>query len=257
MISGDDIKRIKLQLASPADMLKWSHGEVTESETINYRTHRPERGGLYAEEIFGPENSYECACGKYKGKKYEGITCEKCHVLVTDSSVRRVNMAHISLASPVVHFWFLKGVSSLLARLLGMKKKELQRIAYYETEPIEQVLYLVTSSQSREVRPGETLYSSEVDILSSAYDFTVEQAYFVDTAPQVVATEAGRVTLEERTLTNGEHSQAVVVGSQEYPIVGDAELMCAAIDAASADATTGEIMGVLKEHLGWLAPHEY
>ena len=225
MISGDDIKRIKLQLASPADMLRWSHGEVTESETINYRTHRPEKGGLYAEEIFGPENSYECACGKYKGKKYEGITCEKCQVLVTDSSVRRVNMGHISLASPVVHFWFLKGVSSLLARVLGMKKKELQRIAYYETEPMEQVLYLVTSSQSREVRPGETLYSSEMEILSSAYDFTVEQAYFVDDAPKVVATEAGRVTLEERTLTNGESSRAVVIGSQEYPIVGDIALM--------------------------------
>jgi len=224
LISGDDIKRIKLQLASPADMLQWSHGEVTESETINYRTHRPERGGLYAEEIFGPENSYECACGKYKGKKYEGITCEKCHVLVTDSSVRRVNMGHIALASPVVHFWFLKGVSSLLARLLGMKKKELQRIAYYETEPVEQILYLVTASQSREVHPGETLYSSEVDILSSAYDFTVEEAYFVDTAPRVVAEEAGRVILEERTLTNGERSQAVVIGSQEYPIVGEESL---------------------------------
>ena len=240
MISGDDIRRIKLQLASPADMLRWSHGEVTESETINYRTHRPERGGLYAEEIFGPENSYECGCGKYKGKKYEGITCEKCQVLVTDSSVRRVNMGHISLASPVVHFWFLKGVSSLLARLLGMKKKELQRIAYYETEPMEQVLYLVTSSQSRDVRPGETLYSSEVDILSSAYDFTVEQAFFVDTVPKVVASEAGRVTLEERTLTNGERSQAVVVGSQEYPIVGDVALMVEDGDEIEVDTMIAE-----------------
>jgi len=135
LISGDDIKRIKLQLAPASVVIGWSHCEITQSETINYRTHKPERGGLYAEEIFGPESDYECACGKYKGKKYEGITCEKCHVLVTDSSVRRVNMAHISLASPVIHFWFLKGVSSLLNRLLGMKKKELQRIAYYETEP--------------------------------------------------------------------------------------------------------------------------
>ena len=240
LISGDDIKRIKLQLASPEDMLRWSHGEVTESETINYRTHRPERGGLYAEEIFGPENSYECACGKYKGKKYEGITCEKCHVLVTDSSVRRVNMGHISLASPVVHFWFLKGVSSLLARLLGMKKKELQRIAYYETEPIEQALYLVTASQSREIHPGETLYSSEVDILSSAYDFSVEQAYFVDDAPQVVASEAGRVTVEERTLTNGERSQSVVVGAQEYPIVGEISLRVEDGDEIEAGATIAE-----------------
>lgn len=224
MISGDDIKRIKLQFASPEAMIGWSHGEITESETINYRTHRAERGGLYAEEIFGPDNSYECACGKYKGKKYEGITCEKCHVLVTDSSVRRVNMAHIALASPVVHFWYLKGVSSLLARLLGMKKRELQRIAYYETESIEQNLYLVVSSECKEVRPGETLYSAEVEILDKVFSFSVEQAHYVDDTPEVIATEAGRATIEERRLTNGEKICAVIVGSQEYPIVDSADL---------------------------------
>lgn len=225
MISGDDIKQVKLQLASPSVMLGWSHGEVTESETINYRTHRAERGGLYAEEIFGPENDYECACGKYKGKKYEGITCEKCHVLVTDSSVRRVNMAHISLASPVVHFWYLKGVSSLLSRLLGMKKKELQRIAYYETEPSEQALYIVTSSDCKEVRPGETLYSSEYEVLANAFPFSVEPAYYVADAPRVLADEGGRVTVEERRLTNGEKVRAVVIGSQEYSIVGEVDLL--------------------------------
>ena len=225
MISGDDIKRVKLQLAPPSVILNWSHGEITESETINYRTHRAERGGLYAEEIFGPANDYECACGKYKGKKYEGITCEKCHVLVTDSSVRRVNMGHIQLASPVVHFWFLKGVSSLLSRLLGMKKRELQRIAYYETEPIEQALYIVTSSDCKEVRPRETLHTSEVDILSREFSFQVEGAFYVEDAPRVLAEEGGRVTIEDRLLTNGEKALAVVVGSMEYPFVGDVELL--------------------------------
>ncbi len=240
MISGDDIKRIKLQFASPSVMLSWSHGEVTESETINYRTHRPERGGLYAEEIFGPENDYECACGKYKGKKYEGITCEKCGVLVTDSSVRRVFMGHIALASPVVHFWYLKGVSSLLSRLLGMKKKELQRIAYYETEPLEQSLYIVTSSDCKEVRPGETLYSTEVDILSSAFPFSVEQAYYVEDAPRVVADGPGKVTIEERKLKNGEHFQAVVIGTQEYPIVGDVKILVEDGDEVDKDAVITE-----------------
>jgi len=225
VISGDEIQRIKLQLAPPSVMLGWSHGEITESETINYRTHRAERGGLYAEEIFGPANDYECACGKYKGKKYEGITCEKCHVLVTDSSVRRVNMAHIQLASPVVHFWFLKGVSSLLSRLLGMKKREVQRIAYYETEALEQALYVVTSSDCKEVRPGETLYSAEVAILSEAFAFEVEPAFFVEGAPRVLAEEAGRVTIEDRQLTNGEKVRSVVVGSQAYPLVGDIDLL--------------------------------
>ncbi len=221
-------------------MLSWSHGEVTESETINYRTHRPERGGLYAEEIFGPENDYECACGKYKGKKYEGITCEKCHVLVTDSSVRRVFMGHIALASPVVHFWYLKGVSSLLSRLLGMKKKELQRIAYYETEPLEQALYIVTSSDCKEIRPGETMYTAEVDILSSAFPFTVEQAYYVEDAPRVTADEAGKVTIEERKLKNGERFRAVVIGSQEYPIVGEVPLLVEDGDEVEKDAVIAE-----------------
>ncbi len=225
MISGDDIKRVKLQLAPPSVILNWSHGEITESETINYRTHRAERGGLYAEEIFGPENDYECACGKYKGKKYEGITCEKCHVLVTDSSVRRVNMGHIQLASPVVHFWFLKGVSSLLSRLLGMKKRELQRIAYYETEPMEESLYLVTTSDCKEVRPGESLYSSEVNVLRDAFTFEVEPAYYVEDAPRVPAEEGGRVTIEDRQLTNGESFLSVIVGAVEYPMIGDVDLL--------------------------------
>ena len=225
MISGDDIKSVKLQLAPPSVILNWSHGEVTESETINYRTHRAERGGLYAEEIFGPDNDYECACGKYKGKKYEGITCEKCHVLVTDSSVRRVNMGHIQLASPVVHFWFLKGVSSLLSRLLGMKKRELQRIAYYETEPIEQALHIVTSSECKEIRPRETLHTSEVDILSQVYAFEIEPALYVEDAPRVLSEGPGRVTIEDRLLTNGEKVMSVVVGSVEYPLVGDVDVL--------------------------------
>jgi len=225
VISGDDIKSVKLQLAPPSVILNWSHGEVTESETINYRTHRAERGGLYAEEIFGPDNDYECACGKYKGKKYEGITCEKCHVLVTDSSVRRVNMGHIQLASPVVHFWFLKGVSSLLSRLLGMKKRELQRIAYYETEPIEQALHIVTSSECKEIRPRETLHTSEVDILSQVYAFEIEPALYVEDAPRVLSEGPGRVTIEDRLLTNGEKVMSVVVGSVEYPLVGDVDVL--------------------------------
>ena len=221
-------------------ILGWSHGEITESETINYRTHRAERGGLYAEEIFGPANDYECACGKYKGKKYEGITCEKCHVLVTDSSVRRVNMGHIQLASPVVHFWFLKGVSSLLSRLLGLKRRDLQRIAYYETEPLEQALYVVTTSDNKDFRPGESLYASEVSILSQALAFEVEPAYYIDAAPRVLAEEGGRVTIEERQLTNGERIRSVIIGGQEYPMVGDAEVMLEDGDEVEADTVIAE-----------------
>ena len=223
-ISGDDIKKIKLGLASPEEMLSWSRGEVTNSETINYRTHKPERGGLYAEEIFGPENDYECACGKYKGKKYEGITCEKCGVLVTDSSVRRVNMGHIRLASPVVHFWYLKGVASPLSRLLGIKRRDLRRIAYYETETSREDLYIVTQSASPKIKVGETLYGTEVRILSGAFTFQVERAFLVTSAPRIVAEEAGQVAIEERKLQNGEPFRAVIVGKHEYPVTMDAEV---------------------------------
>lgn len=224
-ISGDDIKRIRLGLASPEEMLSWSRGEVTKSETINYRTHKPEHGGLYAEEIFGPENDYECACGKYRGKKYEGITCDKCGVLITDSSVRRVNMGHIRLASPVVHFWYLKGVASPLSRLLGIKRRDLRRIAYYETETSREDLYIVTQSASPKVRVGEALYGTEVRILASAFTFQVERAFLVTQAPRVAAEEAGRVRIEERRLQNGEPFRAVGIGHHEYPVTMDCELM--------------------------------
>ncbi len=223
-VSGDDIYKIRLQLATTEEMLSWSRGEVTNSETINYRTHKPERGGLYAEEIFGPENDYECACGKYKGKKYEGITCDKCGVLITDSSVRRVNMGHIRLASPVVHFWYLKGVASPLSRLLGIKRRDLRRIAYYETEATREDLWIVTQSSSPKVRVGETLYGTELQILSTVFTFVAERAYLVTAAPKVAAEEKGKVVIEERRLATGEPFRALVVGKREYPVTLDAEL---------------------------------
>ncbi len=239
-ISGDDIARIRLGLASSEEMLSWSKGEVTNSETINYRTHKPERGGLYAEEIFGPENDYECSCGKYRGKKYEGITCDKCGVLVTDSSVRRVNMGHIRLASPVVHFWYLKGVASPLSRLLGIKRRDLRRIAYYETETSREDLFVVTQSASPKVRPGETLYGTEVRILATVFTFQVEPAYLVAKAPPVAAEAAGEVTIEGRKLANGETFRALVVGRHEYPVTADAELFVEDGDTVEAGETLCE-----------------
>ncbi|MCX7750474.1 MAG: DNA-directed RNA polymerase subunit beta' [Candidatus Bipolaricaulota bacterium] len=239
-ISGDDIARIRLGLASSEEMLAWSKGEVTNSETINYRTHKPERGGLYAEEIFGPENDYECSCGKYRGKKYEGITCDKCGVLVTDSSVRRVNMGHIRLASPVVHFWYLKGVASPLSRLLGIKRRDLRRIAYYETETSREELFIVTQSASPKVRPGETLYGTEVRILATVFTFGVEPAYLVAKAPRVAAEAGGEVAIEGRKLANGEGFRALVVGRHEYPVTSDAELLVEDGDTVEEGETLAE-----------------
>lgn len=221
MLSGDDIEEVKLMFASPEEIRSWSHGEVTESETINYRTHKPEKGGLYAEEIFGPEEDYKCACGKYEGKKYEGITCEKCGVLVTDSSVRRKNMGHIELASPVIHFWFLKGISSPLSKLLDIKKKTLRKIAYYEAETTLEDISIVTSSEGDKLREGERLYSSELEILSRHLDFETENGMVINEAPKLTAGQSGEVEIEHKKLQNGEGIVLVKIGDEEYPVAED------------------------------------
>ena len=126
------IEGIQLMLASPEKVREWSHGEVTKPETINYRTFKPERDGLFCARIFGPVNDWECLCGKYKRIKYRGITCEKCGVEVIQSKVRRERMAHIELAAPVSHIWFLKGTPSRISIILGMKLKEVEAVNYYE-----------------------------------------------------------------------------------------------------------------------------
>jgi len=215
---------VRLGLASPEEIRSWSHGEVTESETINYRTHKPERGGLYAEEIFGPEKDHECACGKYRGRKYEGIKCEKCGVLVTTRDVRRSWMGHIELASPVVHFWYLKGISSPLSTLLGIKKNVLRKIAYYETEPLHEDVYLVVRSEERDLAVGEKLYGSQLEILRGAKKFEAEPAYLVTAAPEVRAQATGQVQFEERELPNGQVMRLVRIGEHEHWVTPGAQL---------------------------------
>jgi len=216
--------RVRLGLASPEEIKSWSHGEVVESETINYRTYKPERGGLYAEEIFGPEKDHECACGKYRGRKYEGIRCEKCGVLVTTRDVRRSNMGHIELASPVVHFWYLKGISSPLSTLLGIKRNVLKKIAYYETEPIPEDLYIVTRSEAADVAVGERLYGSQIEILREKRTFEAEPAYEVVGAVEVRAKAAGQVKFEERELPNGQILRVVQIEDQEHWVAPGAQL---------------------------------
>src|SRR5678815_4308290 len=123
---------IRISIASPERIRAWSHGEIKKPETINYRTFKPERDGLFCARIFGPIKDYECLCGKYKRMKYKGITCEKCGVEVTLSKVRRERMGHIELASPVAHIWFLKSLPSRIGLLLDMTLKDLERVLYFE-----------------------------------------------------------------------------------------------------------------------------
>jgi DNA-directed RNA polymerase subunit beta' len=129
---NEDFDAIKISLASPAQIQSWSFGEVKKPETINYRTFKPERDGLFCAKIFGPVKDYECLCGKYKRLKHRGVVCEKCGVEVTQSKVRRERMGHIDLASPVAHIWYLKSLPSRIGLLLDMTLRELERILYFE-----------------------------------------------------------------------------------------------------------------------------
>ena len=129
--SIDYFDYIRISIASPERVMKWSYGEVTKPETINYRTLKPEREGLFCEKIFGPSKDWECYCGKYKRVRHKGIICERCGVEVTDSKVRRHRMGHIKLAAPVSHIWFLKGIPSYLGLLLDMSLKDLEQVIYF------------------------------------------------------------------------------------------------------------------------------
>ncbi len=131
--SIDYFDYIRISIASPDRILQWSHGEVTKPETINYRTLKPERDGLFCERIFGPTKDWECYCGKYKRVRHKGIICERCGVEVTDSKVRRHRMGHIKLAAPVSHIWFLKGIPSYLGLLLDMTLKDLEQVIYFNS----------------------------------------------------------------------------------------------------------------------------
>src|SRR3989338_9159200 len=126
-----DFSAIRISLASPDKIREWSFGEVKKPETINYRTFKQERDGLFCAKIFGPVKDYECNCGKYKRMKHRGVTCEKCGVEVTLSKVRRERLGHIELATPVAHIWFMRSLPSRIGTILDMTLKELERVIYY------------------------------------------------------------------------------------------------------------------------------
>ncbi len=134
-----DLESIRIKLASPEDILSWSHGEVIRPETINYRTQKPEKDGLFDERIFGPEKDYECACGKYKRIRYKGVVCDRCGVEVTKSQVRRERMGHIKLYAPVSHIWFLRGVPSRMGLVLDKSSQQLEKVIYFSSYIITKV----------------------------------------------------------------------------------------------------------------------
>jgi DNA-directed RNA polymerase subunit beta' len=174
---SSDFATIGIKLASPDKIKEWSYGEVTRPETINYRTQRSERGGLFDERIFGPEKDYECYCGKYRRIRYKNIICEKCGVEVTRSIVRRERMGHIELASPVAHIWFLRGIPSKLGLLLGVSVTELERVVYFAG-------YIITKVNEEErqnvVREIEREYKSTLKSLKTAKDKEIAKQQVTD-----------------------------------------------------------------------------
>ena len=148
--------KIGISIASPEAIRSWSFGEIKKPETINYRTFKPERDGLFCAKIFGPVRDYECLCGKYKRMKYRGIICEKCGVEVTLSKVRRERMGHIELASPVAHIWFLKSLPSRIGLLTDMILKDLEKVLYFES-------FLVTEPGLTSLKKGQILSEEEYE----------------------------------------------------------------------------------------------
>ena len=177
-MANNKFEAIKVGLASPERILEWSHGEVTKPETINYRSQKPERDGLFCERIFGPSKDWECYCGKYKKVRYKGVVCEKCGVEITKSSVRRERMGHISLAAPVAHIWYLKGIPSRMGLVLDVSPKKLEEIVYFVT-------WIVTDPGTTELEYKQTLSEMEVRNYHALYG---ENAFKAATGAEAIRT---------------------------------------------------------------------
>ncbi len=173
---------IKMSIASPEKILSWSHGEVKKPETINYRTFKPERDGLFCAKIFGPVKDYECLCGRYKRMKHRGVVCEKCGVEVIQSKVRRERMGHITLATPVAHIWFLKSLPSRIGNVLDLTLKELEKVLYFES-------WIVLDPKNTPLKKKDLLTDEEYSDLQEQYGHDAFEAG--------IGAEAVRVLLEE------------------------------------------------------------
>ncbi|MBW6515408.1 MAG: DNA-directed RNA polymerase subunit beta' [Candidatus Cloacimonetes bacterium] len=175
---------VRIRIASPEAIREWSYGEVVKPDTLNYRTLRPEKDGLFCERIFGPEKDYECSCGKYKKKRFQNTVCDRCGVEVTTSRVRRVRMGHIELAVPVAHFWFIKSMPSKIGTLLDISIKKLERVLYYES-------YIVLD-------PGHTNY--EKKDLIDIDDYYKERDSYDDDFVAMMGAEAIKILLDDLDL---------------------------------------------------------
>ena len=185
MLDVNEFDSMKIGIASPEKILEWSHGEVTKPETINYRTLKAETDGLFCEKIFGPTKDWECKCGKYKRMRYKGTVCDKCGVEVTSSKVRRERMGHISLACPVSHIWYFKGIPSRIGLILSISPRALERVLYFAA-------YIVLD-------PGTTNLTKQQILTEAEYQETV-QKYGYDSFKAGMGAEAIQTLLKELDL---------------------------------------------------------
>ncbi len=187
------INKIIMRLASPEKILEWSKGEVTRPETVNYRTQRSEKNGLFDERIFGPEKDYECYCGKYKGIRYKGIVCEKCGVEVTRSTVRRDRMGHITLSTPVAHIWFLRSMPSRISLAMGMSASDVEKVIYFAG-------YLITkvdeNERKRILKELETEFKNKVKASQDEKTKAKLKELYLTTKTEVDGIQEGRVINE-------------------------------------------------------------
>ena len=188
--SIDYFDYIKIGIASPERILKWSFGEVTKPETINCRTLKPERDGLFCERIFGPSKDWECYCGKYKRVRHKGIICERCGVEVTDSKVRRHRMGHIKLAAPVTHIWFLKGIPSYLGLILDMSLRDLEQVIYFNS-------YIVLDPAESEFKKTQLLAEEEYENYTIEHEDTKLEVGIGAEAVKKLLSEVNMITLTE------------------------------------------------------------
>lgn len=178
-----DFAGLKISLASPENIIKWSYGEVTKPETINYRTFRAEKDGLFDEKIFGPTKDYECYCGKYKRMRYKGIVCDRCGVEVTISAVRRERMGHIKLASPIAHIWYFKGSSSILSIVLDIPPQSLERIIYYALYLVKKVnkdkqkkaIQVIQNDQKEKLKQLDEQQKKDVEEMEKKFEKEIKE----------------------------------------------------------------------------------
>ena len=178
-----NFESIQIGLASPEAIIEWSSGEVTKPETINYRTLKPEPGGLYCERIFGPQKDWECHCGRYKRIRYKGMECERCGVKITKSKVRRERMGHIQLACPVSHIWYFKGIPSRMGLILDISPRELENVLYFA-----KYVVLEKFDEDVPVTIGQVIGDKEFDDLKEKYgDDTFRAAMGAEAVKELLA----------------------------------------------------------------------